>query len=154
MATQMFRRTWRTLKVDNPAVATDWSLIAPGPTWLRIASIAARLVADANVANRRVTVIGDDRGTSWFIQNVTLDVTAGQTVDFCGHTGAQPSSGGNVITFPLPHNGLLLMPGHRLRVSTTNLQAGDQWSNIFALVDEVPSDAPLFGDDLLPLVFT
>lgn len=154
MATQMFRRTWRTLKVDNPLVATDWVLTAPGPTWLRVISVAARLVADANVANRRVTVIGDDRTTPWFIQNVTLDVTAGQTVDFCGHTTGSPSSGGNVITFPLPHNGLMLMPGHRLRVSTANIQVGDQWSNILALVDEVPSDGALFGDDLMPLTFT
>jgi hypothetical protein len=147
-----FERRWRIVELANPAVATDWTLKADGGAWWRVISVAARLVADANVANRRATFFADNQTRNWWVSHTSNVVTNGQTVDYCGHTSAAMSDGTGVFTFPLPANGLLLPPGHRLRVVTTNIQAGDQWSSITAQVDEIPSDEMFVGDGIVTVI--
>lgn len=142
-----YTRRWRVLTRPNPAVATDWEIKAPGGAWLRIVSLVARLVSDANVANRGVVFQADDGERVWWMHPAASLVTANSTVDFVLNTGAAHTSiVQGVVLGPLPLAGLLLAPGHRLRPITGSIQAGDQWSRVAALVDEVPSDEPFIGD--------
>lgn len=147
MVSRGFTRRWRVLTVANPAVATDWEIKAPGKTWLRIVSLVARLVSDANVANRGVIFQADDGERTWWMQPAASLVTANSTVDFALNTSTTHNAiTQGVVTEPLPHAGLLLAPGHRLRPITGSIQVGDQWSRVAALVDETPSDEPYIGD--------
>lgn len=142
-----YTRRWRTLRITQPAVQTDWEIRAPGSAWLRVISVTARLVTDANVADRGVIFRADDQSATWWLQPSSSLVTANSTVDFALSTGGEHNTiTQGVITEPLPSAGLLLAPGHRLRPVTSNLQAGDQWSAIVARVDESPSDDPFIGD--------
>lgn len=143
MARAGFERRWRT--VLNPAVAvnTDWTLRVPGNAWWRITSITARLVTDANAANRIPTLRAGDQTNIWFAQSAPIAIPANTTADLCAHTGSGVTAAGSTtVVLALPAEGLLLPPGHRLQVVTTALQAGDQWSNVFAQIDEIPTDAP------------
>lgn len=122
-------------------------MTAPGGATWRVTSLVARLVTSAAVANRRMSLAADDGTAVWYAQAASADQAASLTVDYCAHTGA--SFGGvvpGVLTVPLPAAGLLLRPGHRLVVAVLNIDAGDQWSEITAMVDEIPSDMPLVGD--------
>lgn len=142
MSRQGFTRRWRQLNVAQPAVGTDWAFINPGETILRVVSLVARLATDANVANRTVTLIADNQTRATYRQESTAVQINGTTHDYAGHTG-EPQTPATPTTrsFGLPSEGLLLLPGHRLSVSTDNIQVGDQWSLIALLADEIPTDS-------------
>lgn len=154
MARTGFTRRWRVLAPADPAAGIDWTLPATGAATWRIVSFVARLVTSAVVANRQVTLLADDGERVWFATSAASVQTASQTTDYAGHTnsgrgGATPG----VLTLSIPSAGLLLLPGYRLRVSTSGLDAGDQWSVVRALADETPADIPFIGDDgVMPVV--
>lgn len=149
MVSTGYGRRWRTVRVEQPAAGAEWELKAPGHAYWRVVSVFAQLVADATVASRFAEFIADDQTRTWFRQGTTGATTASETGLYCGHTGAVQATFASLENFPLPVAGLLLQPGNRLRTLTTNLQAADQWSNITALVDEIPSDVPLIGDGMV-----
>lgn len=148
MARAGFERRWRTVKIADPAAGADWTLKAPGGTAWRIVSVFAHLVTSAVVGNRQTTLRADDQTRTWFAQEAPAVIPANTTIDFCGHTGAFVPSG-SVLTlmWSLPSEGLLLLPGNRLLVSTANLGVADQWSLITAFADEIPSDNPYISTE-------
>jgi hypothetical protein len=142
-----FTRWWRVVTVTPPAAGADWFMTAPGNAAWRVISLTARLVTAAVAGNRRVTLRADRAGQVWWAQPAGADQIITQTTDYAAYAGAQP--GGftpGTLTLPLPSLGLLLRPGYRLAATTTGIDPGDQWSAIFALVDEIPSDDPYVGD--------
>lgn len=142
-----YTRRWRVLKQSSPTVATDWTITAPGNLVLRVVSLVARLVTDANVANRQVSFSADDGTNTWWATLFSAAQAAGATVDYVIHTAATRDGTATVLlSAPIPSQGLLLHPGNRLVAATTNKQVGDQWSAIRALVDEIPTDTPMAGD--------
>lgn len=148
MARSGFTRRWRTLALTDPAAGSDWEIKAGGAAILRIVSLVARLTTSAVVANRLATLTADDGERVWYEQPATVAQVAGQVTDYAAHTGATPGGATpGVLTLPLPGVGLLLLPGHRLRVVTKTIDVADQWSLVRALVDETPSDTPFIGDD-------
>lgn len=143
MARRGFDRRWRTIRIDDPAAGTDWILQAQGRAYWRIVSLVARLVTSATIATRVVSLIGDDGARTWYRQNATAGQAENNTFDYAAIAGSPITAGlPTLVSFALPHDGLLLLPGFRLRVLTSALAAGDQWSAITALVDEIPSDSP------------
>lgn len=148
MARTGFTRRWRVLAPADPAAGTDWTLQATGAATLRIVSLRAVLVTSAAIANRQVRLIADDTERVWWEVEASAVQTAGSTTNYCAYTGAVLAGVlGGTFTLPLPQAGLLLLPGHRLRVSTAALDVADQWSAVRALADETPSDIPFIGDD-------
>lgn len=147
MANSGYRRRWRTIRLATRAAGLEWELKAPGSAYWRVISVTARLVTSAVVANRQVSLIGDDQTNTFFTQGFSSAQAASLTVDYCAHTGGSSILAGTTATAPLPHAGLLLIPGYRLRSSTALLDAGDQWSLVTALVDEIPSTHAYIGDD-------
>lgn len=146
-----FERRWRVAKAPTVPVNTDWTLKAPGGTWWRVMSIVARLVTDANVANRIITLRADDQTNVWYAQEAPLVVAANSTVDVSAHTGSgNTTATATTLVLALPSDGLLLPPGHRLFVTTANRQAGDQWTNVVAQIDEIPSDDPYVSTEGKP----
>jgi hypothetical protein len=63
-------------------------------------------------------------------------VTAGQVAGLNGMTtNVTPGVVTSVLPIVIPP-GLFLVPGWRLRAFTNNIQAGDQWSQIWHAVEE------------------
>lgn len=147
MANPGYRRRWRTVRLPAVLAGSDWVMKAPGNAYWRITSVVGRLVTSAAVASRQVVLLADDQTSVWLSQPFTNTQAASLTFDYCAHTTGSSVSGAGSSTGPLPTAGLLLLPGHRLRVATALLDVADQWSAITALVDEIPSNLPYIGDD-------
>ena len=140
------------VQVANPAAGAEFTLKAPGQGIWRVMSLAFTLVTSAVVANRRVALLADDQTDVWFAAATTVDLTATLTTRVGAYQGAASTGlAGSVLNVPLPNDGLVLMPGYRLRTSTLNIDAGDQYSAIRAEVIEYP-EGPDF--EWLPGVFT
>lgn len=136
-----YQRTYRTRVVSGVAAGVDWELRAPGNAWLRVISLVATLTTDATVIDRRVRLVAGDGSNRWFTSISSAAQAAGATVEYGAYVGADTGGSATLaLTLPLPTEGLLLRPGHRLQSLTANLQAGDAWTLINVLLDEIPSD--------------
>jgi hypothetical protein len=124
------------VQVANPAAGADWTLVVPGFRRFSIQSFQATFTASAAVANRNISVIVDDGVNTVWTHDASAAVTAGQAVQVVA-TGTSAPVG--VITTVLPivlPPSLRIFAPMRVRVSTGNIQAGDQWSSIWFLVEQ------------------
>lgn len=124
------------INVPNPAAGVDWTFTAATAQRVLVKSFSSLLTPSATVANRNVSIIVDDGvNTVWQVIQPT-SIPASQVTTLSATTtnataGVLPS----IQTQIFPPN-LFLEPGWRLRVSTGNLQATDQWSAIWLAVEE------------------
>lgn len=126
--------------VAAPAAGAEFTISAPGQGLWRVVSLAFRLVTDANVANRAVSLVASDGTTTVWRASASAVQAAGVTIDHGVYAGSSAALlTGSVAVFALPSDGLLLLPGWSLRSVTGNIQAGDQYSAIGALVEEFPN---------------
>lgn len=126
--------------VTTPAAGSEFSLTARGRGVWRVLSLAFTFTASAAVANRRVQLRADDGTTVWFAAPASLDIVAAGSAVFSAYGGAAGVGlTGASATIALPADGLLLLPGHRLRSATLNIDVGDTYTNIAALVEEFPT---------------
>lgn len=144
--------TPRRVDVTTPAVAQGWSRINDsGGTWI-IRSVAFRMVTDANVGPRTVSIAATAGEDVWFRTVVQVDQTAGLTRDFSAWPASPATTVDKpVVLLPWPDEGLWLPPGHVLAATVTGIQAGDQLSSIFLSVVELPETLPA---SLMPIVTT
>lgn len=127
----------RALDGTNPAAASEISEAVPTNARWKLKGLRFQLVADANVADRRVFLIIDDGATP------ALHVFVSQTVQTAGLTrqyyfapyNYQPTAQGSEIYVPIVEE-IILFQGFRIRTSTTNLQAGDDYAAPTLLVEE------------------
>lgn len=143
---------YKIVNVPDPVAGEEWTLTVPGDQIWRIESLVARLVTSAVVANRRAVLRADDQQDVWYAALATADQAASQTMRYGAFAGASPNGLAGVMgTIALPTSGLVLLPGYRLFTVTANLDAGDQWSQVRALVQSFPQ-----GPDIewLPTVDT
>jgi len=126
----------RSITGTDPAANVEISETVPtGARW-RPLSWRATLVTDANVANRVVDLIVDD-GTNVIVQRSAISVQAASSTFayIAAQGGDLGSSGNNQILIPWPA-GLWLPAGFRIRTSTLNRQATDNWGAPQMLVEE------------------
>ncbi len=123
-------------QLANPLAGVDWSFTAGTGQRLRVISLAATLTTAAAVANRNVELIVDDGVNTLWITDASASVLAGTTQQFAA-TGTNVPTGvvTTIAELVIPPD-LILQPGWRLRTNTVNIQAADQWSNIWANVEE------------------
>lgn len=146
---RLHRRRWRLVTVLNPGAGSDWQLAPPGGFAWRVVSVAAVLTTSAGAANRIVFFSAGNTEKQWYREQANATQVASQVTTYCAHTGAtHRGNSPGTTSLPLPAEGLLLQSGHAFRALTENIQAGDQWSAIHALVDEVASGDRVYGDDL------
>ena len=138
--------------LPNPAAGAEFSIRAPGGSIWRIMSMALLFTASAAVANRRITLLADDQTDTWFAQIASADLVASSATRVGAFVGASPGGvAGSVLNLPLPQDGLILMPGYRLRSSTAGIDVADQYSAVRFWAVEYP-----MGPDLewLPSIYT
>lgn len=127
----------KTVRVPTPAAGAEFTMPARGGEWWRVISMVATFTTDANVADRTVTLVGDD-GTDVFWRAGAAAVQAAGATGLLSATAGlgQSQVAGGVSAFPLPGEGLWLQSGWRVRSVTTNIQVGDTFTGIIALVQQ------------------
>lgn len=139
MSTKLPVTFYKLVVVDNPAVSTEISILAPGQGIWRVKSIAFRYTTDANVADRNVILQADDQSDVYWESRSSVDQSAGLTSRYSAFPGASPGGfATTLINLALPDEGLVLQPGYRLRTRTVNKQVGDQYTFIRLQVQEFP----------------
>lgn len=119
----------------NPAAGAEIIETVPtGARW-RILGFSASLITSATVDDRLVTLIADDGGNALVAGIATTVQTAGLTrFYFFSDYGAPLSESENSFAVPFPN--LTLPANFRLRTSTANIAAGDDWGAPLLLVEE------------------
>jgi hypothetical protein len=123
------------IQQGSPAAGADWNFGA-SPLRRAVKSFAATFITGAAVANRNIEIIVDDGVNVVWRTSVPVAVPASSTVTVSAcqsnaPTGVVPGD----LTVLIPP-GLVLPPLWRLRSNTQNIQALDQWSNIWLNVEE------------------
>lgn len=117
--------------VRTPAAGQNATRAVPSETWELIDMVRCTLIADANVANRFVSVDFLD-GDDIIVGRIQSPgaVVAGQTYGFTFATrvGQVLNGGTNEQAFGLPD--VMMPPGFKVRVAVGNIQAGDQLTAI------------------------
>lgn len=127
----------RSITGSTPAAAAEISETVPtGARW-ELLAIRFRLVTDANVANRAVSLVLDDGTNLYFHSSMNVNQTAGVTWNYAFVQGfGNPAiSQISALMAVIPANNRL-GAGHRIRTSSTLLQAGDQFGIVQYLVRE------------------
>lgn len=128
------------VQVANPAAGADWTYTVPASSRNRIVSLSATLTAAAAVANRFVSLIIDDGANVVAVipSGITLVATIVNTYTFADSV-PQTAAFDLKSAAPLPSN-IILPPAYRVRVTTTNIQAADQWTNIWLHIHDWIND--------------
>lgn len=115
----------------SPAAGADFTQAVDGNFFARLISVHARLVTDANAANRTVCVeYRDGNGNRYMLSGTATTQAATLTADWI-FSAFQPATVAAVDTSNLvPLVPMLLLPTHDFRVHVVNVQAGDQLSRI------------------------
>lgn len=123
-------------QVANPAAGTDFTLTVPANTRWRIKSFDATLTTSAAVANRNVQIAIDDGANSVWAHDVAATIAASTSNTIVGTGTNAPTGVVTTIQSVVIPPDLIIPAGFRIRSATINLQAADQWSSIFFLVEE------------------
>jgi len=126
----------RSIGGTDPAAGAEISETVPAGARWRLQSLRAAFVTDATAANREVAIVFDD-GTNTYAEahsgvNQAASLTRQYTAAVGGVRGAAATGTGILLAIP----SVILPAGHRIRTSTTNLQAGDNWGAPRLLVEE------------------
>lgn len=119
-----------------PAAGANFSATSPGRLGWRLVGLLFRLVTDANVASRSVTVDYDDGNGTVFVSNgmqgvVTASTTARFAFD-CERTVSEANANNQVFA---PLRAIEFMPGQKLQINVLNKQAGDQLDQIVSVFE-------------------
>lgn len=115
----------------SPAVATAFTELLGGDWYVRLLTMFCRIVADANPANRDVSLEYLDTGGNVYATVASgTAVTAGQTRDMFWSVWQASAVVVGSATHLMPLAPLVLPPTHTIRVSVSNVQAGDQLSRV------------------------
>lgn len=126
----------RAIVGTDPAAGAESSETVPTNARWRVLNHRIALVTDATVANRTMQILIDD-GTNT-IYSLAANANQPASTTFTYHSfpaGAAGYASGNTLNVPIPPE-IMLMGGSRLRTSTGNLQAGDNYGPPLILVEE------------------
>ena len=136
----------------SPGAGADFSTqVGNGEVW-RVIGFTATLTTSAAAANRVPAVRITDQTNVGGIASLSLAITATSVVTVSwglyASTSATVVTGGST-TVALPE--WTIPAGYLFQTVTGNIQAGDQWSAITAMIellDEPPYRVPLVGTEL------
>lgn len=120
----------------NPAAGAEIVEFVPSNEVWRIMAAKFTLTTDANVANRRVHLFFQTGGTgiTRFYNDIDHAASLARIYNFSQHSDMVDREDNTQIMAPMPQN-IILINGVRIATSTTNKQAGDQFSSISFYVE-------------------
>lgn len=127
----------RAIVGTNPAANVEILETVPtGARW-KFYALRAVLATDANVANRRPSVVIDDGTNIFAVTYHPLTAPASSSVSFDWAQGMRIAttvrSSDDITGLPIA---LTISGGYRIRTATENLQAGDDWAAPTYMVEE------------------
>lgn len=130
-------RLQRTVVVPNPAVGADWSQVVPGGVIWELLSLDVIFATSAVVATRVPALyVRDSDNRALYHLSMPASLAASGAAEWTLAVGLGVTTSTTAQAAPLPSPAIVLQPGSIVRVTTTALDAGDQWSNIFMTVRE------------------
>lgn len=126
----------RNVQVANPGAGVDWVFTVPTGARSRFITVNADLTVANSGAARPVEIIVDDgvNVLARMATNATAPINATAHVNF-SNSGTPSTSITSDLYAQMPAT-LVLLPTMRVRSLTTNIVAGDSWTNIWFLVEE------------------
>jgi hypothetical protein len=126
--------------ISNPSAGTDWSITVPNFMRWRLMAARAQLVTSATAANRQV-ILRFGPSPNFVFQAMSQAVQAASlTWNYSWATGITSFTAATGAVTPNMNiatpGDLWLAAGQVIGSGTQNIQAGDQWSNIFIQVEE------------------
>jgi hypothetical protein len=120
----------------NPGAGADWTYTLAGNVRQRIQSFSSQLTTSATAGNRLIQLVVDDGVNTVWAASAPAAVAASTTQTFTGAGSNSPTGAVTTIFSVVIPPDLVLTTGMRIRSSTVGLLAGDQWANIWLLVEE------------------
>lgn len=118
----------KTILGDDPAAGQEWEIVVPAGARWRVMAVIAQLVTDATVQDRFPGVEYTD-GTNRVWRGATptaMGASSTFTHSWGIGVGYEAAQGAQHISRGLPTE-LILIGGYKIRSSTTDLRAGDNW---------------------------
>lgn len=130
----------KSVKGSDPAAGADPSETVPDNARWRVTSHDGNFVTDATSTNRQVTLVIDDGNASNIMVRLPIPENhiASTSITYNFYEGATLTLGAAVIAninAPLPNDNIMF-EGWRIRIITTNIQAGDNWNDPTLGVEE------------------
>jgi len=120
----------------NPSAGADFVYTVPTGVRQRVLSVVFTLTTSASVATREVSLIIDDSVNVLGEFNASASQAASLVTVYTGSAAPYaPTTNTLVVGIPLPPD-VRLIPAWRLRSSTLNIQAADQYSAIRLLIEQ------------------
>ena len=121
----------KTIAIPDPAAGAELSYTVPSGVVLLVLSFYARFTADVTAVNREPALALSDGTRTLSINQADRSVGASTGIilswaDSIESDSNPPVSGRVRVALQTA----LLLPGWAIGTETTNLQAGDQWSNV------------------------
>lgn len=138
------------MPVTQPAAGADWSLVVPAGHVYTVRSIMALFATSAVVASRVPRLVFSDGVTDFLFVPPIGSQAASLTGRFSWfeHAGGQNVGNGQSVSIPT----LTLPAGWAVKSNTTAIDAGDQWSAIFAHVTDMTTrQGPVSLEELAEL---
>ena len=126
-----------TIVIPAPGVGNNWSYTVPAGIRLKVRSIAFYFAADATVISRKpiITVTDPEGGISYAeISSASIAANTSVNITFAPGSLSVTASNGSIITVGLSSE-LMLVPGEVLSSQIKNLQAGDEATEVYLLVE-------------------
>lgn len=140
----------RLQSIPNAAGPAEWAVKVPGGRMWRVLGASAVLGTGATVGNRVPGVQILSQATQLYVNSNTLNVAASSTTSLTYQLGSTLSPGAGVAgVLPIPIPLLWLEPGDSFGSLTSGLVAGDVYSAITLLVEELWFDNQDLNDEEL-----
>lgn len=139
------------VKGATPAAGANFVYRITGQYSSRLLSIVFTFVADANAANRAITVdYCDPDAAVWASNGFGAVVTASTTQVFSGliDRGVAEWASGTSVFFPLTD--LFIDPGNSIRINVGSKQATDQLSAIMMVIERFPTGPRGYPEGAIP----
>jgi hypothetical protein len=127
----------RVVTVTNPGAGAEWSSTVPAGKYWGVRSGSFIFTTDGTVATRNVRLQLDDSSITYFISDTDAGQAAGLGIRYSFFAGGLTTNAGATSTPRLlSYPPIVLLPGHRIRTTTGNIQAADAYTSIILMVDE------------------
>lgn len=131
--------------VPAPPAGQEWVLKPTGRGGILVRNLTFRFTASAAVANRLPTIVATGSDGVFWREEAPAVVAAAGIVRYQAYDGDIPHvGGGGLVTLGWPAGGLWLPQGFTLGSLTTLLDVADQYDQVNAYIQELPS-GPWFG---------